>query len=440
MTLFRRSALRARPRSHEPDWWLLATVLTLALFGTVMVFSSATGLTAGDELGADSYLVRQLVFLVVGIGVMLVAMHIDYHRWRPLAVPALLGVLVLLGGVLLVAPDINGSHRWFDLGLIQLQPSELAKPILIVYLASWLCSKGAQVKDFYHGMFQFVILMGGLIGLVLLEPDLGTSVLLATVGAAMFFVGGASIRQFAGLIFATGSAFVFMALSAPYRRARVLAFLDPESNLETTGWHLLQARFALGDGGLFGVGLGASRQKFSWLPAPHNDAIFAVIGEELGLIGAAFVLLLFGMLAYRGYRIARRAPDQFGAHIAVGVTTWFAFQALFNIGGVTASIPFTGITLPFISYGGSSLMVSFAALGLLMNVSRQTQDVQASVNAPYVSGQTQEVAQQPAPSMMAAARTGNVPQITTEFEPVSTPTPTWQQERRHLRRRDFYDR
>jgi cell division protein FtsW len=283
---------------------------------------------------------------------------------------------------------VYGARRWFDLGFTQMQPSELAKPVLVIYLAGWLCSQGTRVQHWLYGVVQFGVVLGLLIALVMLEPDMGTSMVLATVGIGMLIVGGARITHAAGLLTAGGVAFLVLALSAEYRRERVFAFLNPESNTSDTGWHLLQARLALGDGGLFGVGLGSSRQKFTWLPAPHNDAIFAVIGEELGLIGAALVILLFGLLGYRGLKIAGSAPDRFGMLIAVGASTWIMFQALFNIGGITSAIPFTGITLPFVSYGGTSMVVTLASMGMVLNVSRQAvyfrkrPDTRAAVESP----------------------------------------------------------
>lgn len=370
--MFRRSALRTGPVYHEPDWWLLAIVLTLVMFGTVMIFSATTGMAAGASVSGNPYLIRQLIFAAVGLVGLVVAMHFDYHRYRLLALPGMVVVTGLLVAVLVVGQEVNGAQAWFDLGPIQFQPSELAKPVMIAYLAGWLCTRGAQVQTFSYGLLQFALVMGVVIGLVMLEPDLGTAILLTTVGLSIFFVGGAQLVHFFGLLLAGGGGFLVLALSEAYRRERLLAFLDPESNLQATGWHLLQARLAFGSGGLFGIGLGESRQKFTWLPAPHNDAIFAIIGEELGLIGCAFVLGLFLLLGYRGYRIARRAPDQFGMLIGVGVTTWLIYQAVFNIGGITAAIPFTGITLPFVSYGGSSLVLSMTAIGMLLNVSRQS--------------------------------------------------------------------
>jgi cell division protein FtsW len=223
---------------------------------------------------------------------------------------------------------------------------------------------------------------------------------LATVGIGMFFVAGARKIHAVSLLTSGGVIFLILAISAEYRRERVLAFLDPENNTSDTGWHLLQARLALGDGGLFGVGLGASRQKFTWLPAPHNDAIFAVIGEELGLIGAALVILLFGLLGYRGFKIAAAAPDRFGMLIAVGASTWVMFQALFNMGGVTSVMPFTGITLPFISYGGSSMFITLASMGIVLNVSRQS--LPAVARRPAAA----TAAQSPVTDVLAGASLG----------------------------------
>ncbi|CAN5571914.1 putative lipid II flippase FtsW [soil metagenome] len=378
MTGVVRSLRSSGARIHEPDWWLLAIVMTLVMIGTVMVFSATSGMEPGT-VGANSYLTRHLVFIGIGLMAMFILMHVDYRVWRVLSIPAILGTLVLLGLVLVIGTEVYGARRWFDLGVTQAQPSELAKPALVIYLASWLCTQGAKLQHWGVGLLQFCAVLGPLVGLVMLEPDMGTALVLATIGIAMMFVAGARKVHAAGLIVFGGLFFLTLAMSAEYRRERILAFLNPEANTSDTGWHLLQARLALGDGGLLGVGLGASRQKFTWLPAPHNDAIFAVIGEELGLIGAGIVILLFGLLGYRGMKIAGRSSDRFGMLVSVGISSWLMFQALFNIGGVSSAIPFTGITLPFISYGGSSMIVSLAAVGILLNVSRQT------VSLPAVS-------------------------------------------------------
>ena len=375
MTLWRKAPTRARPLYHEPDWWLLAILLTLVMFGLVMVYSSSFGLAIAEGGTTYQYLARQSIYAGIGLLGMVVAMRIDYHVLRRWAFPAIAFSVLLLAALILVpglGTEVYGAKRWIYVGPISIQPSEIAKLALVIYLASWLSGKGTRIRSFSYGMVQFAVVMGLLIGLVMLEPDLGTSVLLATVGLAMFFVAGANLFQFASSLFVGATLFLALALSAPYRRERLLVFLDPESDLRNLGWQLFQARLALGSGGLFGLGLGASRQKFTWLPAPHNDAIFAIVGEELGLAGCFFLLMLFCALGLRGYRIARQAPDAFGALIAVGITTWLIFQAMFNIGGVVTAIPFTGIPMPFISYGGSSMVVAMVGVGVLLNISRQT--------------------------------------------------------------------
>ena len=373
--LYRKPATRTGPLYHEPDWWLLAILMTLVMFGMVMVYSSSFGLAISEGGTPHSYLIRQGIYATVGLIGLIVAMRVDYHWLRRWALPGMAITVVLLAALVFVpgvGTEVYGAKRWIFIGPISIQPTEIAKLALVIYLASWLSGKGARVKSFSYGMLQFAVVMGLLIGLVMLEPDLGTSILLATVGLAMFFVAGANLVQFASSILLGAMMFLTLALSADYRRERLLVFLDPESDLRNLGWQLFQARLALGSGGLFGLGLGASRQKFTWLPAPHNDAIFAIVGEELGLAGCFFLLMLFCTLGLRGYRIAKRAPDAFGALIAVGITTWLIFQAMFNIGGVVTAIPFTGIPMPFISFGGSSLAVSMVAVGVLLNISRQT--------------------------------------------------------------------
>jgi len=373
--LWRKEPTRAGPHYHEPDWWLLAILLTLVMFGLVMVYSASFGLAIAEGGTTYQYLARQSIYAFIGLIGLVVAMQVDYHILRRWAFPAIAFSVLLLAALIVVpglGTEVYGAKRWIYVGPISIQPSEIAKLALVIYLASWLSGKGTRIRSFSYGMVQFAVVMGLLIGLVMLEPDLGTSILLATVGLAMFFVAGANLFQFATSLFVGGTLFLSLALSAPYRRERLLVFLDPESDLRNLGWQLFQARLALGSGGLFGLGLGASRQKFTWLPAPHNDAIFAIVGEELGLAGCFFLLMLFCALGLRGYRIARRAPDAFGALIAVGITTWLIFQAMFNIGGVVTAIPFTGIPMPFISYGGSSLIVAMVGVGILLNISRQT--------------------------------------------------------------------
>ena len=363
---------------RQPDYWLLTIILIMVMFGTVMVFSSSFAMGVREE-GGDGYyfLTRHLIYLIAGLAGMLIAMSINYQFWKKLALPGLLlvmGMMVLMLIFPSIAPEAWGASRWIQIGPVAFQPSELAKLALVLYLASWLASKGPRIREVGYGLIPFTLLMGLLIGLVMTQPDLGTSLLLTAIGLSMFLVAGANLLHLSLLGVVGIIAFLTMALTASYRRDRIFIFLNPDSDLRNLGWQLAHAKLAIGSGGLFGVGLGASKQKFDWLPAAHNDAIFAVIAEELGLIGAGFVLMLFIALAWRGYRVAMRAPDAFGALVAVGIVTWMIFQAAINIGGITTTIPFTGIPIPFISYGGSSLVVSLTAMGILLNISRQTVD------------------------------------------------------------------
>lgn len=366
-----------RARMHEPDYWLLVTIVALVVFGMVMIFSATFALdlpTGGDPF---YYLWRQLTFVSLGVAAFLVTMHVDYHVWRRYSIAALAGTIVLLILVLLpsVGVSTGGAQRWLNLGpLPNFQPSELAKVALIFYMADWLTKRGPRLHSWTTGVLPFSVILGTLIFLVMLEPDLGTSFLLATIAVSMFLVAGADLKQFA-LFIATGAfAFVVLALAAPYRRERLSLFMRSEEELRImeNGWQLLQSRLAFGSGGILGTGLGASRLKYGWLPAAHTDAIFAVVAEELGLIGALCLLALFLLLAVRGYQVAFRAADAFGVLMATGIVSWIVFQAMVNIGGITTTIPFTGVPLPFISYGGTSLVVVMAAMGILINISRQT--------------------------------------------------------------------
>ena len=369
---------RARARIHEPDYWFIAIILTLVMFGLVMVFSASIAIGLQQEGGNSYYfLTRQAIWAAIGFAGMLATAFIDYHFWRKLSLPAMVGILILLAALVFVpglgaGADSWGAKRWIGLGPLSFQPSEVAKVVLVIYLADWLGQKGNKIRNFSYGLIPFALVLGTLIGLVMLQPDLGTATLMAAIGISMFLVAGADLIQLGALMALGSVSFLMLALGASYRRARILIFLNPDSDPLNKGYQLVQARLALGSGGLFGLGLGASREKFTWLPAAQNDAIFAVIGEELGLIGCAFVLLLFALLAWRGYRIAMKAPDSFGALVAVGIVTWIIFQAAINIGGITLTIPFTGIPLPFISYGGTALAVSLTAMGILLNISKQT--------------------------------------------------------------------
>jgi cell division protein FtsW len=373
-----RSAFRVPTSTHAPDYWLIVTLVALVVFGTVMIFSATFAINLPQGGGTFAFLSRQLLWVTIGGIACFLTSRIDYHTWRRYSIPALACSLVAL--VLVLVPHIGvgsevGARRWLNLGpLPQFQPSEVAKAALILYIADWLTRRGPRLQNWRTGIIPFAIILGGMIFLVMLEPDLGTSSLLAIIGITMLLVAGADLRQFTAFLGSGALAFVFLALAAPYRRDRLMLFMRPEADLwkMAGGWQLIQARLSFGSGGLVGVGLGASRLKYGWLPAAHTDAIFAVVGEELGLVGCACLLSLFLLLAVRGYRVAFRAPDPFGALLATGIVSWIVFQAMINIGGITTTIPFTGVPLPFVSYGGTSLMVVLAIAGVLVNISRQT--------------------------------------------------------------------
>ncbi|MFY9613911.1 MAG: putative lipid II flippase FtsW [Candidatus Dormiibacterota bacterium] len=362
-----------RSNATSVDKWLLATVAALCAFGLVMVFSSSEVSGYLEYGNASYYFQRQILWLVLGAVLGLLALGFDYHRLRGLAPIGAVVVVALL--VLVLVPHIgvvrNGARRWFGVGSFTFQPAEAAKIVAIVYLARWLEKSTERVRSFRKGLVPFLVMLSLLLGLVLLEKDLGTSAILAVIAVSMFLVAGARWTHLAGVLAVAIGAMAVLIKLEPYRYSRMLSYLNPWSDALNTGFQGVQSVLALGSGGLFGVGLGNSIQKYQWLPEAHTDFIFAIIGEELGLVGTVLVLLLFCVLAYRGYRAALRAPDTFGLLLATGITTWLIFQAFVNMAAVTLTLPTTGIPLPFISFGGSSLSVSLAAVGLLLNISAQ---------------------------------------------------------------------
>ena len=358
---------------RKPDSVLLATVGGLVAFGLVMVYSSSFYVAFTDYGSSTYWVLRQALWAMVGTVGLLVTMRFDYRKLRRISLPLMLVTLVLLLLVLVLPKSIteaNGASRWINIGPLSIQPSELAKFAAIIYFADWLSRRGSKIRMFMTGLLPFGIMLGLLAGLVLLEPKMSTTIVIVAISAVILFTSGASLFHLGvagGLAGVVGWSAI---LSAGYRAQRVLVWQDPFSYARDGGYQPIHALYALGSGSWTGVGLGQSRQKFYWLPFAHTDAIFAVIGEELGFIVATLVLLAFVVLAVRGFRIAARSTDAFGSLIAIGVTTWLVFQALINIAVVTTLIPFTGITLPFISYGGSSLSMVMIAAGLLLSVSR----------------------------------------------------------------------
>lgn len=353
--------------TQKIDYILLADVSGLLCFGLVMVYSASTEAVFGDP---SYWFRRELLWCGLGLIAMLVTLNIPHHRWQRLSVPLMAWALVLLVLVLIVGKNINGGQRWLPLGPFTFQPSELAKLAFTLYIADWLSRKGSQVESFMYGLVPFAILTGFVISLVMLQNDMGTAIIIAAFAGAMFITAGANLLHLLPMVVSGTATFAFIAFSTPFRVSRLEAFLDPLNCASSTSYQVCQGIIALGSGGFTGLGLGASRQKAGYLPNPWTDSIFAIIGEELGFIGCAVVILLIVTLTYRAFRVSRRAPRMYGALLATGIACWIAVQALLNIGSVVALIPFTGVPLPFVSFGGSSLVTTMAAIGILLNVSR----------------------------------------------------------------------
>jgi cell division protein FtsW len=355
------------------DGWLFVGLTALCAFGLVMVYSASEVLAYQQTGNPSYYFERQIAFLALGALGMLVLARTDYHHLLRFSRPIGLVTVLLLLAVLVphVGVQANGSRRWFDLGPVQLEPSAIAVLAVIVVLGRWLSERGDLVRS-WRGIRDYCLLLAIPVLLVLAEKDLGSTIVLASVGGLLLFLAGARFRHLLALL-AAGGGIGWLAVAAePYRLSRLTCFgQSVMSDPLNACWQGVQALYGLGSGGLTGVGLGNSIQKYSWLPEAHTDFIFAIIGEELGLIGTAGVVLAFTFLAWRGVRASLRAPDRFGSLLAGGVTAWICVQAFINVGAVTALIPTTGIPLPFISYGGSALLMNLAGMGLLCNVSAQ---------------------------------------------------------------------
>jgi len=347
----------------------------LVIFGLIMVASASVVQSYEVADSNNFYFLRQSGFAIVGLILWWVLQKVDYHIWKRFATILLVGGLILLGLVLIpgIGVEAGGARRWIGLGEFTLQTSEVMKFALIVYLAYWFEKKGRRITDFYSTFLPFAVIIGIISLLIIQEPDLGTAVLIAMIAGTMYMTAGATWGQLGTLFVAGVSLITFLVYTAPYRVRRLFTFLNPGADPLGAGYHVNQALLAIGSGGLFGLGYGYSRQKYNFLPEAASDSIFAVIGEELGLIGAVFfVLLPFAIIIWRGLEIARRAPDMFGRMLALGLTSWIGYQALINIGAVVGIFPLTGMPLPLVSLGGSSLVIMLVAGGVLLNISKQT--------------------------------------------------------------------
>jgi len=365
-----------RMRRKAPDFVLFLTVLTLLSIGLVMVFS-ASAYFAGDPEGPFRdpfhFFKRQLFGAVLGLGAMFFMINYDYwrlKRWVGLMLfcSFALLVLVLIPGIGL---EYLGARRWLNLGFLSFQPAELVKICIITFTAYGLAQKRERVRDFRTGLLPFLLVAGAAGLLILAQPDLGTAATLLGTVFIMFFIAGARGGHLLALALAGVAAVAAAIVLEPYRMKRFMAFLDPEADPTGAGWNILNALMSLASGGLLGTGLGQGRHsKFLFLPERHTDFIFAAIGEELGFIGGSLIILLFIVLAWRGYRVAITCPDAFGSLLAAGLVSGIVLQAFVNIGVVTGTLPVTGITLPFVSFGSTSLVFSLMGVGMILNISR----------------------------------------------------------------------
>ncbi len=359
------------------DYALALAVVGLVIIGLMMTYSATFDWSYQKH--QDSFRISSRQFMWVGLGlvVMIVTASIPYEWWQHIAVPVMGTTLLSLILVLFLGDDRFGARRSFFNGSIQ--PGELAKPAVAIYVAAWLSSKGTQIRDVTYGLVPFAVLIGVVAGLIMMQPDMGTATLIILTAMAMFFFAGADIFQLA-VGGAAASVTLFLLVNRlSYTKQRIDSYLMTWRDPMRVSYHIRQAMIALGSGGLLGVGLGQGQQKLGYLPAPHTDSIFAVLGEEAGLVGCLFVIALFVLLAYRGFKIALEARDAFAAILACGITCWLTFQALINIGVITGLIPFTGIALPFVSFGGSAMVTSLFGVGMLLSISRGRKSVKQNI-------------------------------------------------------------
>ncbi len=345
-------------------------MLLLAGLLTVYTASFAMGyLEYGD---ANHFIVRQGIYALVGLAALVYFMRLDYRQLRYLAVPMM--VLALIGLLAVLIPGIgierNGARRWLELGPITFQPSEFAKLAVIIYISAWLAGRRENINKFTLGLVPFVLMVSVVGGLVIVEPDMGTAIIIVLTTSTLFFVAGAPLTHLALLMVSGGLVSYVMILAQDYRLDRITSFVSPEADPQGSGFHVLQLLIALGSGGVTGLGWGVSRQKFFYVPGAHTDGVFAIIGEELGFIGLLGVLGLFAFFVYRALKATLASQDQFGTLLGVGIMSWIAYQTLINVGGITRSIPLTGVPLPFLSYGGSALVAVMAGAGILLSLSR----------------------------------------------------------------------
>ena len=366
--------MAARFTRLKTDWFMFALAAGLALFGAMMVYSASAMIAVRESGGASqfTYFYKQFGFTLAGLAVMFAASRLDYRRLsHPVVVYTIFALTVVLLIAVFAFPEINGARRWIRMGPFSIQPSEIAKVALPIFLAYFLTRNEDRVGEIKSTVIPCVGALVLLGGLVFIEPDLGTTIVLCAIFSAIYFTAGAKILHIASVAAIMVIGALAAVLLAPWRVERLMAFLDPFAHSDDAGYQVVQSLYAIGSGGVFGEGFAKGQQKLFYLPYPYSDFIFSVVGEELGLIGTLAVLTAFGLLLWRGTRAAMKAPDRFGMLLGIGIITGIIVQALFNISVVISLLPAKGIPLPFISYGGSSVLVTMAAVGILLNISRQ---------------------------------------------------------------------
>lgn len=381
---------------RSPDYPLLALVAVLTVFGLVMVYSASFFIAVNEGQAQTYYLLRQLLWVVIGSVGLLAGMRIDYRTWRKWALPLLLVSIGLLLLVLALPDSLSsggGANRWIRIpGVGQFQPTEIAKFSLTAYLSAWLISRGDdKLKSMSKGLIPFGVVVGVFCGIMYFQANVSSAFMLTLIASSIYFAAGANLMHIGiGIVGAGGVGWIFVT-TLGHASQRLQIFRDPWSDPLGVGFQPIHSLYALASGSWFGRGLGQGRQKFLWLPSAHSDAIFGVIGEELGLVGAGLVVAAFLLLAFRGYRIAARSRDSFAALMAVGITSWITFQAFLNMAVVSSLIPYTGQTLPFISYGGTSLAMCMFAMGVLLNISKHVDDQRVEpVVSPAVERRSSE--------------------------------------------------
>ena len=358
-------------RKLKSDKWLFTATLLLVCTSVVMVYSASAVVAMQDANNPYLYLFKQGTWALLGLLIVQLLMRIDYHNYRQPVVIYTALLIVCIGLVaVLFGREIKGANRWLNIAGLGIQPSELAKLCLIVFVAALLEKRMERIDEPTHALIPIGGVLAVVVGLILVQPDLGTAVSIVTIVAVMIFAAGINYRYVFGLALVALPTFGVLVWASDYRWKRVTAFLDPWKDPLGDGFQMIQSMIAVSTGGIFGRGLMAGVQKLFYLPEPHNDFIYAVISEELGLVGATVLLACFCVITWRGMRTAMRAPDRFGAFLALGLTTMVAFQAFFNISVVLGLLPTKGIPLPFVSYGGSSLLINLIGMGILLNVSQ----------------------------------------------------------------------